>query len=56
MKSIQTQVRLPVELHNWVKNQAKKDNRSMNGELVHFLEKAREEGGVKEREVSKEAA
>lgn len=34
-----TQVRMPRELMNWLKQQAKEHNRSMNGELVALLQK-----------------
>lgn len=31
------QSRIPVHLHKWLKEKAKKTNRSMNGELVNLL-------------------
>ncbi|MEX3105180.1 toxin-antitoxin system HicB family antitoxin [Streptomyces sp. V2] len=33
-------VRLPVELHDRLAAQAKRDHRSVNGEIVHLLEAA----------------
>lgn len=36
-----TQVRLPRELEDWLKEKAKASSRSMNGQLVYELERAR---------------
>ena len=35
--------RLPKRLHSWLKDRAKKTNRSMNGELIELLEEKRHE-------------
>lgn len=38
MKQVtRTQVRIPNELMEWIKQQAKEQNRSMNGQLVELL-------------------
>ncbi|MGQ7814577.1 Arc family DNA-binding protein [Metapseudomonas furukawaii] len=37
MQMLRTQVRIPVELADWLKQQAKEHHRSMNGELVEKL-------------------
>jgi predicted HicB family RNase H-like nuclease len=42
MEKKQTQARMPADLHKWLANRAKQNNRSMNGELVGILEKAKE--------------
>lgn len=34
-----TQTRMPEELAEWLKQVAKENRRSMNSQLVHFLEK-----------------
>ena len=31
-------IRLPEEMHQWLKEKAKKDRRSMNQEVIHLLE------------------
>lgn len=36
-----TQARIPTELMEWVKQQAQKQNRSMNNQIVEFLLQAR---------------
>jgi len=36
-----TQVRFPGELMDWLKQQAKEQNRSMNAQLVEILKQAR---------------
>ena len=42
MKQKQTQARMPADLHQWLSNRAARNNRSMNGELVDILQKAKE--------------
>lgn len=37
-ETLRTQVRLPRELADWLKAQAKANRRSMNGQLVEILE------------------
>jgi len=37
-----TQVRIPVDVHQWLTGRAKQNSRSMNGELVDILKKAKE--------------
>lgn len=37
--NVRTQVRLPRELADWLKQKAKEHHRSMNGELVAALER-----------------
>ena len=31
-------IRLPEEMHRWLKEKAKRDRRSMNQEVIHLLE------------------
>lgn len=38
MEVIRTQVRIPKEIVDWLKLEAKQDNRSMNAKLVQILE------------------
>ena len=42
MKQKQTQARMPADLHQWLAGRAGRNNRSMNGELVDILQKAKE--------------
>ena len=42
-KHQKTQVRMPVDVHQWLAGRAARNNRSMNGELVDILKKAKEE-------------
>ena len=37
-----TQVRMPTNVHQWLTARAARNNRSMNGELIDILEKAKE--------------
>lgn len=39
----QTNIRLPRELKHWLAKQAEQNHRSLNGEIVHRLEKSRDE-------------
>lgn len=39
---LRTQVRFPGDLMEWVKQQAKEQNRSMNAQLVEILQQAKE--------------
>lgn len=41
MKVTRTQVRIPTDLLEWVKRQAKDQNRSMNAQLIEILEQER---------------
>lgn len=42
MKQVtRTQVRIPTALMDWVKKQAKQENRSMNSQLVVLLEQVK---------------
>lgn len=43
MEVIRTQVRIPKEIVDWLKLEAKQDNRSMNAKLVQILEQSRED-------------
>lgn len=38
---LRTQVRFPGDLMEWVKQQAKEQNRSMNAQLVEILQQAK---------------
>ncbi|MCV4285112.1 Arc family DNA-binding protein [Pseudomonas capsici] len=38
---LRTQVRFPGELMDWVKHQAKEQNRSMNAQLVEIIKQAK---------------
>ena len=42
MEHKQTQARMPSNVHKWLADRAKRNNRSMNGELVDILEKTKE--------------
>ena len=42
-KHQKTQVRMPADVHQWLTSRAGRNNRSMNGELVDILKKAKEE-------------
>lgn len=46
MDIIRTQVRIPAALAEWLKEQARANRRSMNGELVEKLEKARQQAAA----------
>jgi hypothetical protein len=37
-----TPVRIPVELHDWIKALAKKERRTINQQIVYICERARE--------------
>ena len=39
---VRTQIRLPKGLADWLKSQARTQNRSMNGQLIEFLKQERE--------------
>lgn len=36
-------IRLPEEMHRWLKEKAKQDRRSMNQELIHLLEQLKKQ-------------
>ena len=36
----QTQARMPVEVHQWLTDRAKSNDRSMNSELIRILKEA----------------
>lgn len=40
MRIVQTQLRLPEHVRNWVKKRGKSKSRSMNGEIVEILKEA----------------
>ena len=42
MTQKQTQVRMPAEVHQWLVNRAKQNDRSMNAELVRILKEVKE--------------
>lgn len=46
MKMSRTQVRMPEELMDWLKQKAKENHRSMNGQLVEFLEQQRKQANA----------
>lgn len=37
MKTVKTQVRIPIAIHQWIVKTATANNRSMNGEIVQML-------------------
>lgn len=39
---VRVQTRYPSEIHQWMKDRAARNNRSMNGELIDILEKVKE--------------
>lgn len=43
MEVIRTQVRIPKEIIDWLKLEAKQDNRSMNAKLVQVLKRCKED-------------
>ncbi|WP_435631504.1 Arc family DNA-binding protein [Carnimonas bestiolae] len=43
-RQFRTQLRLPMELSEWLKAEAKKEGRSMNAQIVWITKKAREHG------------
>lgn len=47
MNTVRTQVRIPEELIEWLKEKAKADHRSMNGQLVETLERAKKQDLLK---------
>ena len=42
MSKKQTQVRMPDDIHQWVTERAKQNDRSMNAELVRILKEVKE--------------
>ncbi len=44
--TLRTQVRIPRELAEWLKQQAKENHRSMNGQLVEYLEQKRRQANA----------
>ncbi|MGH8421885.1 MAG: Arc family DNA-binding protein [Pseudomonas fluorescens] len=47
MNTVRTQVRIPAEIIDWLKEQAKADHRSMNGQLVETLVQAKRQAALK---------
>lgn len=43
MEVTRTQIRIPKDISDWIKLEAKRDNRSMNAKLVQILSEARDE-------------
>lgn len=43
MEVTRTQIRIPKDISDWIKLEAKRDNRSMNAKLVQLLSEARDE-------------
>lgn len=43
MGALRTQVRLPADVADWLKAQAKLQSRSMNGQLVEYLRQIKRE-------------
>ncbi len=43
MTQVKTQARLPLTLHQWLTERARRNDRSMNAELVRILREAKEE-------------
>ncbi len=42
-KEIKTMARMPCDIHDWFRRYAKKNNRSMNGQLIAILQEIREQ-------------
>lgn len=40
---VRSQFRLPVAIHDWLKDQARKEHRSVNGQMVAELEARKQE-------------
>lgn len=43
---IRTQVRIPKDLADWLKQKAKEQNRSMNSQLIQILEQQKQQGNL----------
>ncbi|MDY7116620.1 Arc family DNA-binding protein [Halomonas sp. SSL-5] len=43
MRTHRTQIRIPGDLAEWIKQKACQEHRSMNAQLVHYLETQRKE-------------
>ena len=41
MEEVRVTARIPKRLRDWLKESGKKNNRSMNGELINVLEEAK---------------
>jgi len=53
MKSYRTQVRIPWELAEWIKGRACEEHRSINSQIVHYLEAQRQQEQENERKGGK---
>ncbi|MFG6159612.1 Arc family DNA-binding protein [Halomonas sp. 1390] len=45
MRKYRTQIRIPGDLAEWVKARAGEEHRSMNAQIVHYLETQRQREG-----------
>lgn len=43
---LRTQTRIPAELADWLKEKAKQENRSMNGQIVQLIREAKQKEAV----------
>ncbi|MAX33831.1 MAG: transcriptional regulator [Halomonadaceae bacterium] len=43
MRKYRTQIRIPGDLANWIKERACEEHRSMNAQIVHYLETQRQQ-------------
>lgn len=41
-ETVRSQVRLPVDLWDWLKVKAKRENRSLNGQIAEIIKEARQ--------------
>jgi hypothetical protein len=49
MEKKQTQIRLPSALYEKIKEQARKHNRSLNGQLMEFIQKGMKDGATEQQ-------
>lgn len=45
MRKYRTQIRIPGDLADWIKERACEEHRSMNAQIVHYLETQRQQEG-----------
>lgn len=49
MKQVQTQARLPSDIHHWLTERARRNDRSMNAELVRILRETKEQEATEQK-------
>lgn len=53
MRKHRTQIRIPGDLADWIKERACDEHRSMNAQIVHYLETQRQQEGKNGKRVTK---